>query len=178
MISQTVEYALRAVVYLAGQGPSARTTDQVAQATRVPKAYLSKVLQGLTRAGVVHSRRGVGGGMTLVKRPDELTILEVVNAVEPIGRILSCPLGLESHGVRLCPLHRRLDNALLTVEVAFAKTTLAEILAEPSESVPLCEFPLPPRSARWPGTTIPGDQPENTEQEMAIPNEQDAFDVR
>ena len=148
MISQTVEYALRAVVYLADQAPSARTTDQVATATKVPKAYLSKVLQGLARAGVVHSRRGAGGGMTLVKSPAELTILEVVNAVEPIGRIRSCPLGLESHGVRLCPLHRRLDDALATVEKAFGSTTLAEILAEPSESVPLCEFPLNPRSPR------------------------------
>ena len=45
MFSQTVEYALRAVCFLAGQAPVARTTDQIATATRVPKAYLSKVLQ-------------------------------------------------------------------------------------------------------------------------------------
>jgi Rrf2 family nitric oxide-sensitive transcriptional repressor len=141
MFSQTVEYALRAVVYLAGRFPSTGTTDEVAAATKVPKAYLSKVLQNLCRAGVVHSRRGTGGGMTLVKRPEALTILEVVNAVEPIGRITTCPLKLEVHGVRLCPLHRRLDNALATVEEAFGGTTLAEILAEPSTSVPLCEFP-------------------------------------
>ena len=83
MISQTVEYALRAVVYLASQSPLGRTTDQVATATRVPKAYLSKVLQGLVRAGIVSSQRGIGGGMTLVKHPSELTILEVVNAVDP-----------------------------------------------------------------------------------------------
>lgn len=148
MISRTVEYALRAVVYLAGQSPQPRTTDQVARATRVPKAYLSKVLQGLVRAGVVHSQRGIGGGMGLVKPPAELTILEVVNAVEPIGRIRSCPLGLKSHGVRLCPLHRRLDDALAAVEKAFGDTTLAEVLAEPSPSVPLCEFPLAPVPAR------------------------------
>jgi Rrf2 family protein len=143
MISQTVEYALRAVVYLAGQAPGARTTEQVAAATRVPRAYLSKVLQGLVRAGVVHSQRGVGGGMALVKPPAELTILEVVNAVEPLGRIRRCPLGLASHGANLCPLHRRLDDALATVEDAFRRTTLAEVLAEPTSSVPLCEFPRP-----------------------------------
>jgi Rrf2 family transcriptional regulator, nitric oxide-sensitive transcriptional repressor len=141
MISQTVEYALRAVVFLAGQSPSARTTDQIATATRVPKAYLSKVLQGLVRAGVVHSQRGLGGGMALVKAPSDLTILEVVNAVEPIGRIRQCPLGLKSHGLSLCPLHRRLDDALASVEEAFRNTTLAEVLAEPTSSVPLCEFP-------------------------------------
>jgi DNA-binding IscR family transcriptional regulator len=70
-----------------------------------------------------------------------LTILEVVNAVEPIGRIRECPLGLAAHGARLCPLHKRLDNALAMVEAAFRRTTLAEILAEPTKSRPLCEFP-------------------------------------
>ena len=79
--------------------------------------------------------------MTLAKSPDDLTILEVVNSVEPIQRIRSCPLGLAAHGVRLCPLHRRLDNALAMVEEAFASSTLAEVLAEPTKSVPLCPFP-------------------------------------
>jgi Rrf2 family protein len=143
MFSQTVEYALRAVAHLADQAPAARTTDQIAAATRVPKAYLSKVLQSLRRKGVVHSQRGVHGGMTLVKTPDRLTILEVVNAVEPLGRIRTCPLGLAAHGVRLCPLHKRLDDALALVEDAFRRTTLAEVLAEPSESVPRCDFPAP-----------------------------------
>jgi Rrf2 family protein len=143
MFSQTVEYALRAVVHLADRAPSPRTTEEIATATRVPKAYLSKVLQGLSRAGIVHSRRGIGGGMTLAKSAESLTILEVINAVEPIGRITTCPLGLEAHGVRLCPLHRRLDDALALVEEAFDRTTLAELLADPSESVPLCEFPGP-----------------------------------
>lgn len=141
MISQTVEYALRAVVHLASKSPAAQTTDQVAEATRVPRAYLSKVLQSLGRAGLIHSQRGVGGGMTLVKSPDRLTILEVVDAVEPIQRIRHCPLGLAAHGTRLCPLHKRLDNAMAMVEKAFAGTTLAEILAEPTRSVPLCPFP-------------------------------------
>lgn len=140
MFSQTVEYALRAVVHLADRGPSARTTDQIAEATRVPKAYLSKILQGLGRAGVVHSRRGIGGGMTLVKDPADLSILEVVDAVDPIGRIKTCPLGLASHGANLCPLHRRLDDALASVEDAFRRTTLAEVLAEPTASPPLCDF--------------------------------------
>ena len=148
MFSQTVEYALRAVVHLAAEAPSLRTTDQIAVATRVPKAYLSKVLQGLSRGGIVHSQRGIGGGMTLTKDPADLTILEVVNAVEPLGRIRECPLGLAAHGVRLCPLHRRLDNALATVEAAFGETTLAEILAEPTGSPPLCQLPAKTRAKR------------------------------
>ena len=103
-------------------------------------------------AGIAHMVHGfswpltllalaVGGGVALARSPEELTILEVVNAVEPIGRIKSCPLKLSSHGTNLCPLHRRLDDAMAAVEEAFGGTTLAEILAEPSSSVPLCEVP-------------------------------------
>lgn len=141
MLSQTVEYALRAVVFLASESPAARTTDEIAAKTLVPKAYLSKVLQGLVRGGIVRSRRGVGGGVTLADSPAKVTILDVVNAVEPIGRIYSCPLGIVAHGTRLCPLHKRLDAALASVEEAFGRTTLAEVLADPSKSVPLCDIP-------------------------------------
>lgn len=141
MFSQTVEYALRAVVHLAAKAPAAQTTEQIAKATRVPQAYLSKVLQGLVQGGVVKSQRGIGGGMSLAKTPTQLTILEVVNAVDPIKRITTCPLELASHGIRLCPLHRRVDNALAMVEDAFRRTTLQEVIDEPTESVPLCDFP-------------------------------------
>ena len=141
MFSQTVEYALRAVVHLASNAPRAQTTEEIARSTKVPQAYLSKVLQGLVAAGVVKSQRGVGGGMSLAKHPRDLTILEVVNAVDPIKRIDRCPLELASHGVNLCPLHKRLDAALAMVEAAFRATTLQEVIDEPTESFPLCEFP-------------------------------------
>ncbi len=150
MFSQTVEYALRAVVFLADQSPEPRTTDQIAAATLVPKAYLSKVIQGLCRANLVQSKRGSGGGVSLVKTPDQLSILDVVNAVEPIARIRECPLGLKAHGVHLCPLHQRMDNALASVEAAFRETTLAEVLAEPTTSYPLCE--IAPALSRKSGT--------------------------
>jgi Rrf2 family protein len=141
MLSQSVEYALRAACFLADRAPAPQTTVQIAQVTKVPAAYLSKILQQLVRAGLVRSQRGLHGGMSLNKSPEELTILEVVNAVDPINRIRQCPLGLAAHGVRLCPLHRRLDDATAMVEQAFRETTLAEVLNEPTESIPLCNFP-------------------------------------
>lgn len=141
MLSQTVEYALRAATYLAADPEQSRTLDQIAAATHVPLAYLSKVLQQLVREKIVASRRGTGGGFTLARSPHKLRILEIVQAVDPIERITTCPLGLVAHGKRLCPLHRRLDNALAEMEKAFAASTLAEILAEPTKSVPLCNFP-------------------------------------
>jgi len=141
MLSQTVEYALRAAVYLATRDEEPSTTEEIAVRTKVPPAYLAKILRGLTKAGVVRSQRGAGGGVALAKSPELLTILEVVNAVEPIQRIETCPLGIATHGSRLCPLHKRVDAALAAFESAFRETTLADVLAEPSKSVPLCEEP-------------------------------------
>jgi Rrf2 family transcriptional regulator, nitric oxide-sensitive transcriptional repressor len=141
MFSNTVEYALRAIVYLAYESPTACTTAAIATATKIPKDYLAKIIQGLAKKQIVTTQRGLGGGVSLAKPPAELTILDVVNAVEPIERIESCPLGLAAHGVRLCPLHKRMDEAMATVEKAFRETTLAEVLAEPSDSVPLCDGP-------------------------------------
>jgi Rrf2 family protein len=141
MFSQTVEYALRAVVHLAQHADQSQTTDQIARRTQVPKAYLSKVLQWLARAGIVHAQRGIGGGMNLARPAGEISILEVVNAVDPLERIETCPLGLASHGTALCPLHKRMDDALAAVEDAFRRTTLQELLENPSSSIPLCDAP-------------------------------------
>ena len=141
MLSQTVEYALRAVVHLAYLAPASCTTPDLAKVTKVSPAYLTKVLQSLGRGGIVRTQRGIGGGVTLAVDPKRLTILEVVNAVDPIQRIRTCPLGLASHGVKLCPLHRRMDAALAQVEQAFRGTTLAEVIAEPGDIKPLCETP-------------------------------------
>ena len=153
MFSQKVEYALRAVAYLASKPGGARTIEQIAKATKVSQTYLAKVIQELVHAGIARSQRGIGGGITLARPATELTMWAVVDAVDPIRRIESCPLELASHGVRLCPLHKRLDQALAMVEHAFRSTTLAEILAEPSESQPLCDFPS--GGQRHPLETVP-----------------------
>jgi Rrf2 family protein len=139
VLSQTVEYALRAVVHLAYIAPSSSTTADLAKATQAPPAYLAKVLQALVKAEIVASHRGASGGVSLARTPDELTILDIVNATDPIQRIKTCPLDLASHGVKLCPLHRRLDAALAQVENAFRNTTLAEVLGDRSRIKPLCE---------------------------------------
>ena len=141
MISQTAEYALRAIVFLSVNAGSAFTTQQISVATKVPAAYLSKVMQSLVRAKLVQSRRGLGGGFILTKSAKKINILEVVNAVDPIQRIRICPLGLKAHGSNLCALHKRLDDATAIIEHSFADTTVAELLVRPISSAPLCEFP-------------------------------------
>lgn len=143
MISQTAEYALRAVTCLAVQNGEPLTTQQVATAARVPAGYLSKVLQSLSRAGLVDSYRGLHGGFVLRRPPTELTVLDVVQAIDPIQRIHTCPLGIESHNPSLCPLHRTLDDALRLVEEEFERTSIAELLdgGEPSFPGPLLTAP-------------------------------------
>jgi len=140
MISQTAEYALRAVVFLAKNANTAYTTDQIAKVTQVPAPYLSKVLQPLIKARLVQSQRGLGGGFSLATPAGKITILQVINAVDPIERIETCPIGLEDHTSTLCPLHKRLDDAIALIEEAFAKTTISELLQAPADN-PLCFFP-------------------------------------
>lgn len=139
MTSQTAEYALRAIVWLASHPDHALSTLQISAATRVPAGYLSKVLQALARGKLVVSSSGRNGGFLLARPPQRISVLNVINAVDGIQRIKKCPLGLRSHHRVLCPLHKRLDDAMATVERAFADSTIAELLAESSTSTPLCE---------------------------------------
>ena len=138
MFSQTAEYALRAVVSLADSGGQPLTTQQIAKLTQVPLDYLSKVMQALGRTGLVESQRGKHGGFTLARPANRLTILDVLNAVDPLPRIRTCPLKLKGHGRQLCPLHRRLDDAVSSVEKAFAETPISDLLAPHAEIRPLC----------------------------------------
>jgi Rrf2 family protein len=144
MFSQTAEYALRAVVCLAARAGSPQTTQQIAAATQVPAGYLAKVMQGLSRARLVHAQRGLHGGFTLTRPAGELSVLDVIQAVDPIRRIRACPLGIKGH-LNLCPLHRRLDQAMGLVEDALRDSTVAELLAEPERArgipIPLCPWP-------------------------------------
>src|SRR3954471_11376499 len=143
VISQTSEYALRSIVALGRHAEGPLTTRQISEETRIPAGYLSKVLQGLSRAGLVDARRGLHGGYVLPRRLDELTVLDVINAVDPIRRIVECPLGLAAHRGGLCSLHRRLDEATALVESHFRETTIAGLLNEPGPDDALCEVPGP-----------------------------------
>ena len=141
LFSQTTEYALRAVICLASQTEASMKTQDIAEITQVSSGYLSKVLQTLGRAGIVSSQRGLYGGFRLARPADEITIFEVVDAVEPLGRIHTCPLGLGAHGKNLCSLHRKLDDAYAGVELALRSSTVAQILADENPSKPLCSLP-------------------------------------
>jgi len=155
MISQTAEYALRAIVYLADQRGSPRTTAQIAEATQVPPGYLAKVMQSLSRTKLVHSQRGLNGGFTLTRDPATLPMMEIIAAVDPIRRFHECPLGLDTHHEDLCALHRNLEEAADMLERKFTETSVADLLNASGERKPLCRFPASP------------DAPEMTPMDMA-----------
>lgn len=116
------------MVCLAGlDAPGAASCENIAAETKVPPRYLSKILRDLVLAGLLTSQRGPNGGFSLCRPAKNITMLEVVNAVEPMKRIRSCPLGNPSH-IDLCPLHRNLDNALAIIETNLASTTLADMV--------------------------------------------------
>jgi Rrf2 family protein len=136
MISQTAEYALRAVVFLAERGNRPHTIRQIAAATQVPAGYLAKVMQALTRAGLVHGRRGLGGGFVLTRPPGEMSCYDILQAVDPIPRITRCPLDNPAHAHQLCPLHERLDEAAAQIEKSFRASTIAELTTRPVFTAP------------------------------------------
>ncbi|HYO24208.1 MAG TPA: Rrf2 family transcriptional regulator [Lacipirellulaceae bacterium] len=129
MFSQTVEYALRAMVQLSAEAPEASTTQIIAESTQVPAAYLAKVLQSLRRAGLITSRRGVGGGVRLARPPKKINLLEVINAVEPLERSKDAPK--RGAGVALAPLNRKLDAILGDLQKSCAAVSLADVAPRP-----------------------------------------------
>jgi Rrf2 family transcriptional regulator, nitric oxide-sensitive transcriptional repressor len=131
VFSSTAEYALRAAAFLAQQPEGLTSSQAISEATKVPRGYLSKILNDLVNAGIIDSRRGPRGGFTLSRPATKITVLDVVNAVDRIHRILECPLGLKEHKRRLCPLHRRMDEAIALVEQTLGRSTLAEMTSDP-----------------------------------------------
>ena len=139
MISQTSEYALRAVMYLALCESKPRTTAEIASRTMIPAGYLSKVLRTLSQAGLMEARRGIGGGFKLGKEPREISIHDVIIAVDAgVSRIETCPLGSFEHE-SLCAMHRMLDDANAYVETKFRKTTIQDVVDAAGVSHPLCD---------------------------------------
>ncbi len=146
MFSQTSEYALRVIVYLAGCRGKPVTNRIISAGTLVPQGYLAKVLQTLSRAGLVKSQRGLHGGTVLARAPEAMTLFDVVQAVDPIRRIESCPLALLAHGKQLCPLHSRLDQAIGGIEQILRDSTIADLMESKDNHRPsaLC----PPKAVR------------------------------
>jgi len=143
MLPKTADYALRAVVWMGREPGIAQSAIHLAERTQVPRHYLHKVLQDLVRAGLVRSQPGPGGGYSLTRSAEEITILDVVNAVGEMERIDRCPMGLTARdcphappSATLCSLHRELDNVYASAQEALRRVTIASLSCPAKPAAP------------------------------------------
>jgi Rrf2 family protein len=82
-ITRQADYAVRAMVYLAQLGPDRRaSTSQIAQEKQIPPSFLAKIVSQLSVAGLLQTSRGARGGVSLAKSPTEISLLDVVEAID------------------------------------------------------------------------------------------------
>lgn len=106
-ITRQADYALRAMLYLTNLEPNQRAaTSQIAEEQHIPPSFLAKIISQLSIAGLIHTSRGARGGVSLARAPEEISILEVVEAIDgPLSlnectqNPSACPFG------DTCPLH-------------------------------------------------------------------------
>jgi Rrf2 family protein len=82
-ITRQADYALRAMIYLAHLEPAKRAaTSQIAEQQHIPPSFLAKIISQLSIAGLIHTSRGARGGVSLARSPEEISVLEVVEAID------------------------------------------------------------------------------------------------
>jgi Rrf2 family protein len=134
--SVSIEYAIHGMIYLArGSGEKAVLLADIAAAIKVPKEYMRKIFQMLTRGGLVTGRRGAGGGYRLARPAGELTLRQVVEAVEGSLPLYGC-LHMRRHCelALSCPVQKAFDAARQKMAEALQGTTIADLTREIAEN--------------------------------------------
>jgi Rrf2 family protein len=129
ILSQTARYALRAVYYLAcNSNDECQLTKNIAEKTKIPAAYLARIMSTLAKRGVLYSRTGFGGGFCLTKEALNYSLYDVAAQFDNLDDFHSCIFGFEVYCTdTYCPLHDdwlRLRNEIVSILKA---TTLATI---------------------------------------------------
>jgi Rrf2 family protein len=90
-ITRQADYAIRAIRYLAKQGPTGRSaTSTVAKEMQIPPSFLAKIISQLSIAGLLHTSRGARGGVTLARPAKDITLLEVIEAIDGPIQLNEC----------------------------------------------------------------------------------------
>jgi len=129
--SKSTRYALYAAMDMTtAEGPV--TVGEVAERYAIPPGALAKVFQQLVRAGLARGVRGVGGGYVLVKKPAEITVLDVISVFEPFrpegGCVLDDGGGAACEQLPACRLRRLFDEVSEQVRCTFASVTLDTLM--------------------------------------------------
>ena len=143
-ISRSSEYAIRALTYLARRGDDGYClARQMAEDLDIPAPFLGKCLQPLVARGLLQSQRGRNGGFRLAAPPAEITLYQIVDSQEHLGRARQCFLGqAECSDERACPMHDFWSTASTDFIGRLANTTLADILRF-CEAQPQSGYPAP-----------------------------------
>lgn len=130
MLSQTAEYALRAVLTIAAEpGGGSVGAARLASLLDIPQNYLAKTLHQLARAGVLESTRGKLGGFRLARAPDRIPLLDIVALFDNIvGRrtcLMGRPVCSDQNG---CAAHERWKAVSEATADFFSSTTVASLV--------------------------------------------------
>ncbi len=138
ILSQTSEYALRALLHLAAMDDNDPTrVEDMATALAVPRNYLSKILHTLTRAGLLDSVRGPGGGFSLAAGSGATTLLEVIRLFDPFDLQAVCFLGRpECRDDDPCPAHEHWGEIKARILAFVTETTLDHLARSRRSAAP------------------------------------------
>ena len=129
-IPRKIEYALRAMIYLADRPSGVARGTEIAKHEQIPKYYLEKVIRDLMRRGLVHARRGPGGGYQLARKADTVTFRDIIEAVEGPITLNVCTDGSSSCALQpTCRMYRVWEKGQRVLLEVFSDTSLAEIAA-------------------------------------------------
>lgn len=153
MLTQTGEYALRAMVYMARKGEGVFSgVKEIAAATDVPANYLAKILQQLARADVLFSQKGFGGGFKLARKLSKITLLDIVDPLERIDKFKTCVLGQRLCNDEVaCPLHHTWKAISGQYLGSLQNTTLQDIADFRNRAEEVGEAPVPAGAAKSKG---------------------------
>lgn len=129
MFSRSSEYAIRAFLYLAGQEPGKLVMARhIADEAGLPSHFLAKLLQQLARKGLVKSNKGPSGGFTLGMTPREISLYDIVDAVDGIDGFNRCPIGhVKCNEHTGCPVHDGWKSVRSRIVDYLEHTSLADV---------------------------------------------------
>lgn len=130
MLSQASGYAITALGRIAAAGGAPVLTKDIADGCAIPGAYLAKIINNLARKGIVHTQRGVGGGVTLARPADQLTLLDLCVALDDPIIFNRCMLGTATCSEdRACPAHQFWTAQRDARRTFLHSTTVADVAA-------------------------------------------------
>lgn len=129
LLSNSCEYGLRATLYLASLEPEGYVSiREISEELDISFPFLTKIFQKLTKAGLMESLRGPKGGVALTKSSEQITLFEIVVAIDGQQLFTECVLGLPGCNSRKpCPIHERWAEERGRLENMFKRTTLADM---------------------------------------------------